>query len=122
MSHMTGGCLCGQSRYAIEGQPKFAIRCYCRDCQRVSGGGHMPQIAVEADGFEAQGSLKEYGATSDAGNQLTFSFCGGCGSPLFKTTSMAAALVFVNAGTLDDPSVIDSFKPVYEGSRQIWDE
>ena len=43
----SGGCLCGASRFAFEGAPKFAIQCFCRDCQHVSGGGHLPQMAVD---------------------------------------------------------------------------
>lgn len=43
---LTGGCLCGATRDIITAAPKFAIRCWCRDCQQVSGVSNRPQIAL----------------------------------------------------------------------------
>lgn len=117
----TGGCLCGASRFAFAGQPKFAIKCYCRDCQHVSGGGHAPQIAVARADAEHWGLTKVFNATSDKGNALEFGFCGECGSPLYKTTEMARDLIFFYVGALDNPAAIPQAKPVFEDSKQPWD-
>lgn len=121
MAHLTGGCLCGKVRFASAGPGKFAIRCYCRDCQHVSGSGHAVQLAVPHEGFSVTGPLKVHRATSDSGNALQFGFCAECGSPITKTTAMAESLIFVYAGALDNPAALPSLRPVFEAGRQPWD-
>ena len=116
-----GQCLCGTSKFASDGEIKFAIKCFCRDCQHVSGGGHLPQLGVAAQGFASTGPIKTYHQLSDAGSDLGFSFCADCGSPLFKTTSKATDLVFIMAGAVDEPHDFDVGQDVFEASRQAWD-
>lgn len=116
-----GGCLCGATRYSFGGGPKFAIQCYCRDCQHVSGGGHLHQFAVVRDRFETSGALKIHNRTSDSGNALEVAFCGECGSPIFKSTALAPDIVLVMAGSLDEPASFEPGKKVHEASRQPWD-
>ena len=116
-----GACLCGQCEIKFSGTPKFNIQCYCRDCQRVSGGGNLPQLAVAADRFQSSGPIESHEATSKAGNDLAFFFCGNCGVGLFKKTSMAQDLLFVYAGILDDSTAFIDPMKVYEETRQRWD-
>lgn len=33
-----GGCLCGAVRFQISAEPIIGGACYCRDCQKTSGG------------------------------------------------------------------------------------
>ena len=121
MTEYSGGCLCGATRYKITESPRFAITCFCTDCQRATGGGHAPQFAVGKDAVSLTGPLKHHTAKSDAGNDLAFGFCGACGSPITKSTTAAADLLLLYAGSLDDPSVMPMPKPVFESSRQAWD-
>lgn len=116
-----GRCLCGASRYSFVGEVKFALQCHCRDCQYISGGGHLPQIAVPADQFEASGKIKSHEVTSDAGNLVSVSFCEVCGSPLFKTTSKMPDVRFLCAGSLNEDLVTEPLSKVFEQSRRPWD-
>lgn len=121
-SPRAGGCLCRKVRYEASGETAFAIQCYCRDCQHMSGGGNAPQFAVKRDTVTKSGPLKTFSVTSDAGNDVEFGFCGECGSPIYKTTSAAPALIFFFAGSLDDPATFSPGTKVYEERRQPWDE
>lgn len=121
MSTSSGKCLCGASSYEFDGNVKFAITCYCKDCQQMTGTGNLPQIGVSSDGFLTSGPIKSFSKPSDAGNELAFSFCGDCGSPLFKTTSKLPELRFVCAGSLDEAPDIAFEKKVFESSKQPWD-
>lgn len=116
-----GRCLCGASGFEFHGVAAFAIRCFCRDCQHVSGGGHLPQMGVSAEGFMHFGKVKLFTKPSDAGNELGFSFCADCGAPLFKTTSKMPDTVFVYPGALDAPPDADFSQAVFETSRAVWD-
>ncbi len=120
--HMEGGCLCGASRYRVAGEPKFSIRCFCRDCQRATGGGHAPSLAVQRDAVTQSGPIKVHERKSASENDLRFLFCGECGSPLLKTTTFAPDLMFIYAGSLDYPETVTIDRNVYEDSRQPWDQ
>lgn len=117
-----GKCLCGGSEYNFVGEVKFAIQCYCRDCQQISGGGHLPQLAVPSDQFVPLGKIKTYRTKSEAGNTVEVSFCGECGSPMFKSTSKIPDVRFLCAGSLAEDLVDTPFQKVFEDCRRVWDE
>ena len=118
----TGACLSAKVRYETTGEAVHAIHCYCRDCQHMSGGGNAPQLAVMRDTLTLSGPVKTFGVTSDSGNDVELGFCGECGSPIYKTTSYTPELIFLFAGSLDDPARFTPRNKVYEDRRQPWDE
>jgi hypothetical protein len=59
----TGGCLCGPIRYQLEAEPIFATNCYCRECQRESGGACTSNLVVGGDAL----TYREY----DCGHEIT---------------------------------------------------
>lgn len=62
------------------------------------------------------GSPKQYDATHESGMALSIHFCDTCGTPLYKTADRESFLgkVIVQAGTLDDASMLDHAKPGME--------
>ena len=118
---LTGGCLCGAVRFQAAGAPRFGIRCYCRDCQHVSGGGHLPQVAVTRNEVTIDGPLKVHASTSDAGFAIEIAFCRDCGSPIYKSTARAEDIMFIAAGAFDDPTAVPDLRPVFEDGRLPWD-
>ena len=46
--YLTGGCQCGAVRYRVPAQPIRASVCYCRMCQRASGGPLMAFVRYDA--------------------------------------------------------------------------
>ena len=120
-SSAKGTCLCGASSFTCTPDVKFAIQCHCRDCQHISGGGHLPQIAVPAEAFQTTGPITTYQTTSDAGNTVDIAFCSTCGSPLFKATSKMPDVKFLCAGALDEDLLAEPFHKVFEDCRRVWD-
>lgn len=116
-----GGCLCRAVRYNVSGNVGAAVQCFCRDCQHVSGGGHLPQCLVDEKTFAFSGPLKIHRRSAKSGNDLRVAFCGECGSPRYKATSFLPGKLFVAAGSLDDPSAISIENRVYVDSKQPWD-
>src|SRR5439155_19672653 len=45
----TGGCACGAIRYECNAAPIMLLKCHCRDCQQLTGGGFVPAVVVPAD-------------------------------------------------------------------------
>jgi len=117
----TGGCVCGAIRYATQTEPEFSLICQCRDCQRISGGGHAASFAVLTDATTVSGALVYYETVADNGNTVSSGFCGNCGNPVLKKPAGYPQYLFIHAATLDVP---DSFIPqmvVYSKSGQPWD-
>ena len=47
----TGQCACGAVRFAFDKDPTFIADCYCRDCQKASGGAFATFFGVAEDDF-----------------------------------------------------------------------
>src|SRR5665213_1843471 len=80
-----GGCRCGAVRYEVSAEPIAVMDCHCRDCQYASGGSHTTAVVVPGGSFKlTKGTPKRFTVTGDTGKEVTRSFCGDCGSPLFS--------------------------------------
>jgi hypothetical protein len=113
---LTGGCLCGRVRYEYTGEPEGATYCHCPDCRRTTGGAFNVGVRMRTAGLKiVSGSVKGYAKTGSSGNLITREFCPECGSPLFTRSAAHPQLVFVKAGSIDDPAKV---KPTH----QIWTE
>ena len=121
MAEIKGRCLCGAVRVRIFGTAGFAIRCHCRDCQKLSGGGSLPQVAFLRDEVTLDGPLKIHTLQSDAGYAGAFGFCGICGSPICKSTDRAPDRLFIVAAALDDPGAVPPLQVVHQDRRPPWD-
>lgn len=117
----TGNCLCGHVQISVSGEPAFCVLCFCQDCQRISGGGHLPQAAFKTANVKITGTPKDYHWVSDAGNDLRLGFCRDCGSPIFKATSKMPDFLFVAVGQLDDQTLFQSPHLAFVEGCQEWD-
>jgi hypothetical protein len=117
---MTGGCLCGAVRYEVEGAPVFTGLCHCRDCQKATGSGHMPAMAMPQTAVKITGEVKAYSVTAESKRTLTRNFCPTCGSLIFAAPEGMQGMILLAAGTLDDPSAYKPQVAIYTRSRPEW--
>ncbi len=115
-----GGCMCGAIRYEVSSEPMAVMDCHCRDCQYASGGSHTTAVVVPGPAFRlTKGTPKRFTVKGDSGQDITRSFCGDCGSPLFSEPAGGQIWV-VKAGSLDDPSWLQVAGALYTKSAQPW--
>jgi hypothetical protein len=120
---LTGGCLCGAVRYAYEGEVGPAGYCHCADCRRVSGSAFGISVRVVASGFSiVAGVPTSFTKLSDSGRPVARYFCGDCGSPLYTLPPLNPDVVFIKAGSLDDPSAVKPNRQAWTRSRVEWAE
>lgn len=101
---ITGGCLCGAIRYQADGQAIGAGFCYCRDCQKVSGGMPAAIVVFPRRAFRlTAGAPVSYDAQAERGGKVTRSFCGACGAHLFAQNEKHPEMMPVRVGTIDQP-------------------
>jgi hypothetical protein len=120
-AEQTGGCACGAVRFRI-GKPIYGMAvCYCRECQRASGGGPNYVVLAPREAFEVtSGEPRRHRVTADSGNPIARAFCGTCGSPLWSETTDGTPWLPVKAGALDDPSDLAVTSTLFTGAAQPW--
>ncbi len=116
-----GGCLCGAIRFRVAGAPVASIACYCRDCQRASGGGPAHMLVLKKDQLEIlRGRPRAYWNFAESGNRIGRHYCETCGAPLFQENAADREAAMVKVGSLDDPSAFAPQMSVWTASAQSW--
>jgi hypothetical protein len=116
---LTGGCLCGDTRYRITAAPVEAQYCHCRMCQRAHGAPVIAWLTVPLDAFAVtKGNPVAHRSSAKAFRH----FCGGCGTPLTWREADNPRLVDVSIGSLDNPEAIAPTMHVWTDSRIAWFE
>ena len=117
----TGSCRCGQFSYEISAAPTFMVQCHCRDCQKMSGTGHMSIAFFKEGDVACSGETSSFAVTTDSGNESTRHFCPTCGSRLYGVNSGRPGIVTVPVGTLDDSSWFRPERVIYTKHQKDWD-
>src|SRR5207244_7692906 len=64
-------------------EPVMMLKCHCRDCQQITGGGFAPAAVFPAKAFRlTKGKLRYHFTPSLAGGMHKRGFCAECGSRL----------------------------------------
>ena len=116
---LAGGCLCGRTRYRIEGAPHRADYCHCRMCQRASGAPIVPWLTMaSANVAWTAGEPAVYRSSPGAERR----FCPQCGTPrVFRELAEPGSLD-VTLASLDDPAAVVPGHHIWTSSRIAWFE
>jgi hypothetical protein len=112
-----GGCRCGQIRYECHAAPIAVTLCYCRDCQRWSGGACGNYVIMPATAVTRQGHTTGYSVQAESTRVVCREFCPACGSPVFATTPH---LLAITVASFDDPSPFTPTMAIWLDSAQPW--
>lgn len=119
-TQLDGGCLCAAVRYTAASPPLFQAVCHCRNCQRQAGSAWSMIVAVPEASVTVSGTLKTYHDAGESGGDVQRLFCPECGSPLFSKVGSSPGMLFIKAGTLDDPGFFQPQLQVWTDSKQPW--
>jgi hypothetical protein len=95
---ITGGCLCGAVRYAIEAEPIVTRTCWCADCQKFAGGNATVNVVFPREAVKIEGELRDYSSTAASGNLMHRGFCPKCGTPVTTVSERRPHIIGVRAG------------------------
>jgi hypothetical protein len=70
--------------------------------------------------FTVTGETTDFLSISDSGNRMHRRFCPACGTPLFSAAEARPHLVFVRAGTFDDPNLAQPAMTIWTASAPGW--
>ena len=106
---ITGGCLCGEIRFATPAEPILQVLCHCADCQTVSGAASYCAYIVPLESVTLlQGEPTRFDVKADSGRLNSRRFCASCGSRVWAELELGTASV--NGMCLDDR---DHFQPTH---------
>jgi hypothetical protein len=117
---ITGGCLCGAVRYESRSEPITARMCWCRFCQYIAAGNAAVSVCFLTARMKISGETRDYESVADSGNTMHRRFCPNCGVHLFSAAEVRPHLIFVRAGTLDDPNTIKPAATIWTGKAPVW--
>jgi hypothetical protein len=115
-----GGCSCGAVRYRLTSEPLFVHCCHCLNCQQQTGSAFVINILIEADRVELlAGDLQSVDVPRDDGSEQRIWRCPGCQVALYSEYTRPEIL-FVRAGTLDDPAGVAPDVHIFTRSKLPW--
>jgi hypothetical protein len=117
---ITGGCLCRAVRYRISAAPIATRVCWCRLCQYLGAGSGTVNACFPADALSVDGELRDFPSVADSGNVMHRRFCPRCGTQVFSAAEARPPLIFVRAGTLDDPEVVRPAATIWTSQAPTW--
>jgi hypothetical protein len=121
----TGGCACGAIRYECTAGPVMMLKCHCRDCQHITGGGFAAALLLPAKAFRlTKGELSYHFTPSLSGGKHKRGFCAHCGSRITgaERQDESSRVVGILAGSLDDPSWFRPQIDIFTSDAQPWDQ
>ena len=107
-----GGCLCGDVRYRVRGEPVHVGRCHCADCRKESGSAFSVYAQWPVEAFEITGEISSYHGRG---------FCPRCGSRILNPPDPGDSFVEIRIGTLDDaPFNLQPEAEIWTKRREPW--
>lgn len=101
----SGRCECGGVSYVVDGDLRNVWNCHCGPCRRITGHHMAATAAPVADvEFTSTETLTWYERVEG----VEYGFCNRCGSTLFWRSADKAAHLSICAGTLDQPTGLDT--------------
>lgn len=117
---MQGGCACGEVRYRLRRSPLFVHCCHCLNCQRQTGAAFAINVLIESQYVESLGREPERVPVPRSGRKRQQIYrCPVCRTAVWSTYTRKSIL-FVRAGTLDDPSAVTPDVHIYTRSKLPW--
>lgn len=116
-----GGCLCGEVRYAVDGEIGQVSHCHCAMCRRIHGAAFGTYGAVPKENFRwvsGAESVKTYPSSET----LHRTFCSHCGSTLQAFLLAEPDVVYVALGTTDGDPKLETAIHIFVGSKAPWHE
>jgi hypothetical protein len=114
--NLTGGCVCGGTRYVLKSQPFALIDCHCIDCRRSAGAPYVTWGSVpRKDLVITKGEPRKI---PYANRIRCFAAC--CGTHLFFEDNKDSEMIDVTIASLDDPAPFAPQKAIWLEDKLPW--
>src|SRR5258708_8861021 len=97
---ITGGCVCGGTRYVLKSRPFALVDCHCIDCRRSAGAPYVIWGSVPREDLAV--TKGESRKIAHANRIRSFAAC--CGTHFFFEDNKDSDAIDVTIASLDDPA------------------
>ena len=121
MKQHTGGCACGEIRFALADHPAFVLACHCNECKKRTGSDYGVSVVSESANVALfEGETKTYLRTGDSGREIAYEFCPKCGTTVrWKVAHLPNREVFA-VGAFDDAADLKIAGEMYTDFKLPW--
>ena len=84
------------------------LNCHCSDCRKANGSAYAALIILPRNAVKLRGEPRFHKVTGGSGKAVERGFCPSCGSQIIVRIEKLPDVLAVQAGTLDDPTLITS--------------
>lgn len=98
----SGSCACGAVSVRIEGEPAGPYQCFCKQCQRASGGGPATFVMAAKDKVTIEGDVASFGEGTESGNSASRSFCPKCGTAVYSEPAKSPGAIMVKLSMIEN--------------------
>lgn len=112
--------MCGAVRYETDSVPIMTRLCWCRVCQFIAAGNAAVSVCFPSAGMSISGEPRDFVSVADSGNRMHRRFCPACGTHLFSEAESRPHLIFVRAGSLDDPEIARPAAVIWTARAPSW--
>lgn len=120
MSDLEGGCACGEVRYRLTSAPMFVHSCHCLNCQRQTGTAFVLNMLIEASRVQLLGGAPTAVPVPRENGLHRIFRCPTCQVAVWSEYGGRSEVLFVRAGTLDDPARVSPDVHIYTRSKLPW--
>ncbi len=115
-----GSCLCGDTRFVLEGPAIVARHCHCKRCQRARGAAHASNLVALTKAFRFTKSASQVRVFRvPEARFFAQAFCGRCGSCM-PYVDEARGFVILPLGALDDAPPVAPREHIWVESKASW--
>jgi hypothetical protein len=104
----------------ISGAAVATRQCWCRQCQRVAGGGPTHNALFRTADLSLSGALASHSYVAASGNALTQSFCAACGTPVMGQSSARPDMRAIRLGLFDQPHDLKPQMAIWLDDAPAW--
>jgi hypothetical protein len=115
---VTGGCVCGGTRYVLKSRPFALIDCHCIDCRRSAGAPYVTWGSVPREDLVVTVTIGEPRKIAHANRLRSFAAC--CGTHLFFEDTKDSDTIDVTIASLDDPTPFAPKKAIWLEDKLPW--
>lgn len=113
---LSGGCLCGKTRYVLLVEPVSLGDCHCIDCRRSTGAPYVTWGSVRPAQLRIVAGIPR--RVSYANRVRSFAEC--CGTQLFFEENGGPEWIDVTIASLDDPTPFAPQKSIWTEDKLPW--
>ena len=114
---MRGHCLCGDVRWACDGDPTWNALCHCDSCRRAAGAPVVACIGVRRSEVRWTGAAPAAYRSSPGAERW---FCTRCGSAMAFVGADFPDEIFLYAASLEDPAAYRPTLHTHHGEHLPW--